>query len=84
MKYAGGLTEAPTLGAYLPQEPEPGQCGECSAPTRRVWRGSAFQQRTECPDCGRVTNWVMCGHDAVAMSDDDSPSTNSTMESSDG
>ena len=28
--------------------------------------------RTECA-CGRVTNWVMCGHDAVADSDDDTP-----------
>ena len=73
MKYHGGLTSVPIIGAYLPQEVDPGPCKECSAPTRRVWRGSAFQQRTECPQCGRVTNWVMCGHDAVAMSDDDSP-----------
>ena len=28
--------------------------------------------RTECA-CGRVTNWVMCGHDAVADRDDDTP-----------
>lgn len=72
-KYSGGLTEAPTVGAYLPQEVKPGACQECNAPTHRVWRGSAFQQRTECPDCGRVTNWVHCGHDAVAMASDDSP-----------
>lgn len=79
MKYHGGLTKAPTIGAHLPQDVPPGPCAECSAPTRRVWRGSAFQQRTECPDCGRVTNWVMCGHDATAMADDDSP-TDHTKE----
>lgn len=74
-KYQGGLTEAPALGAYLPQDVvrnAPTLCPACDGVAVIVWRpGGAFQQRTECT-CGRKTNWVMCGHDAVADTTDDS------------
>lgn len=72
-KYAGGLTEAPTVGAYLPQESAASPCPDCGLHPLKVWRpGGAFQQRTECR-CGRITVWVMCGHDAVADATDDTP-----------
>lgn len=46
-------------------------CPACGGQPMRVWRpGGAFQMRTECA-CGRLTRWVMCGHDAVADSHDD-------------
>lgn len=60
------------VGANEPERPVK-PCPDCGAQPARVWRpGGAFQMRTECA-CGRVTNWVMCGHDAVADSDDDTP-----------
>ena len=60
------------VGANEPEWPVK-PCPDCGAQPARVWRpGGAFQMRTECA-CGRVTNWVMCGHDAVADSDDDTP-----------
>jgi hypothetical protein len=73
-KYQGGLTEAPAIGAYLPQHsdgPARTPCPSCDGIAIVVWRpGGAFQQRTECA-CGRKTRWVMCGHDAEPDTTDD-------------
>ena len=45
-------------------------CPDCGSIPAIVWRpGGVFQQRTECI-CGRVTRWVMCGHDARASASD--------------
>lgn len=67
------------VGANEPERPVK-PCPDCGAQPARVWRpGGAFQMRTECA-CGRVTNWVMCGHDAVADSDDDTPQPASSCQ----
>lgn len=59
------------FGARYPVDMAATPCPECGLNAEKVWRpGGAFQQRTECK-CGRITVWVMCGHDATPDTTDD-------------
>lgn len=59
------------FGARYPTgEQSVSKCPDCGLNPDRVWRpGGAFHQRTECK-CGRITVWVVCGHDAVSEASD--------------